>query len=324
MNHRLLAVAVTAAALLAAGCGSDAEKSTATPPAVTGAPSTAAAASTTVAPVATEAVTSTAPAGAVKKAIVSLSPSATEMLFAIGAGSQVIAVDDQSNYPAEALQKPHDLSGYQPNVEAIAKLKPDLVVIGGDFTGLTDQLKSVHIDVWNGPAATGFDDVDTQIEQLGALTGHVGEAAQLVSKIHTGIDAAVRSAPKLDRPLSYYHELDPTFFSVTSNAFIGHVYSLFGLRNIADISEGDNDYPQLSAEAIVAANPDLIFLADTKCCQQNAATVGARDGWSQIAAVKNGNVFVMDDDVASRWGPRIVDYVQAVADALSTATVPVG
>jgi iron complex transport system substrate-binding protein len=246
------------------------------------------------------------------------------MLFAIGAGDQVIAVDDQSNYPPEALQKPHDLSGYEPNVEAIAKLKPDLVAIGGDFTGLTDQLKAVGIEVWNGPAAVSVDDVYAQIEQLGAMTGHVADAAELVSTIKSGLDAAVKQVPPASRPLTYYHELDSTYFSVTSTSFLGQIYSLFGLRSIADLADADNPYPQLSAEAIVSAEPDLIFLADTKCCQQDAATVAARDGWSAIPAVAAGNVFPMDDDIASRWGPRIVDYAEAVAAALSKAKIAVG
>ena len=116
------------------------------------------------------------------------------------------------------------------------------------------------------------------------------------------------AAPQLAEPLSYYHELDPTFYSVTSSTFIGQVYALFGLANIADGVEEGNDYPQLSAEYIVSSTPDLVFLADTKCCGESAATVGARAGCS---------VVVIDDDIASRWGPRIVEYVQAVSDALA-------
>ena len=98
-----------------------------------------------------------------------------------------------------------------------------------------------------------------------------------------------------------------------------------GLRNIADSAEGNSfGFPQLNAEFVISANPDLIFLADTKCCAETAATIAARPGWDAIAAVQNGNVIEMDDDLASRWGPRIVDYLDAVAAAvrraMSTAT----
>jgi iron complex transport system substrate-binding protein len=252
--------------------------------------------------------------------IVSLSPTATEMLFAIGAGGQVLAVDDQSNYPAEALQKPHDLSGLQPNVEAIAGLKPDLVVIGDDSTGLSKQLDALGLSTWVGPAAKSFDDVYTQIEQLGAATGHVGEAAALVLKMQTDIAAAVKAAPKPSRPLTYYHELDNTYYSITENTFIGQVYSLFGLQSIADLQEVSSDYPQLSAEAIISANPDFIFLADGGF-GESPKTVAARPGWEALKAVTNGNVVVVDADISSRWGPRIVDYITAVSAALVKSKV---
>ena len=257
---------------------------------------------------------------AAPKAIVSLSPTGTEMLFAIGAGDQVIAVDDQSNFPAEALGKPHDLSGFEPNVEAIAKLKPDLVVMSD--TKIKDQLESLGIKVWVGAAATTFGDVYTQIEQLGATTGHIATAAELVSKMQADIKVAVDAAPKPAAPLVVYHELDETLYSATSATFIGQVDALFGLKNIADGAQPGNDYPQLNAEYVVKANPDIVVLADTKCCKQSAQTVGARPGWSTIKAVINGDVIGVDDDIASRWGPRLVDYVKAIAAAV--AKVPAG
>jgi iron complex transport system substrate-binding protein len=304
MKRFPIPVAVAAIVLLAA-CGDD--KPVASQP-----QSTAAATTTTPETPATPALTK----------IISLSASATETLFAIGAGAQVLAVDDQSNFPAEALQKPHDLSGFQPNVEAIAALKPELVLIGDDSSGLSKQLEAVGLKTWIGAAPKSFDDVYSQIEQLGAATGHVGEAASLVLKMQTEIDTAVQAAPKDATGKTFYHELSNDFYSATSQTFIGKVYGLFGLKNIADGAQGASDYPQLSGEYIIKQNPDLIFLADTKCCQESPETVAARAGWSPIAAVANGDVVAMDDDVASRWGPRIVDYVKAVSGAL--AKVPAG
>jgi iron complex transport system substrate-binding protein len=255
---------------------------------------------------------------ALPNAIVSLAPALTEMLFAIGAGPQVIAVDEYSNFPAEALEKPHDISGFEPNIEAIAALQPDLVVASDETA--KDQLEALGITVWVGPAAATFDDVYTQIEQLGAATGHVAEAAELVGQMQADIDAAVASVTLPPDGLSYYHELDPTLYSLTSNTFAGQVYALFGLINIADGAQEGNDYPQLNPEYIVAADPDLIFLADTKCCSESPETLAAREGWAGLGAVTSGNVFALDDDIASRWGPRIVDFVKAVAAALQTAT----
>lgn len=307
---RFTSIAALAAVLLTAtACGDDSSSSE------TAAPTTDVATTD----VATTDVATTEPVGDVPQAIISLSPTATEMLFAIGAGDQVIAVDEYSNYPAEALDKPHDLSGFEPNVEAIAALQPDLVIM--QDTKIKEQLESLGIAVWVGPAAVSFDDVYAQIEQLGAATGHVGEAAELVGQMQTDIAAAVAAVPAGGAELTYYHELDPTLYSVTSSSFIGEVYALFGLVNIADGAQPGNDYPQLNAEFIVEANPALIFLADTKCCGETPATVAARPGWDAIAAVQNGGVIPMDDDLASRWGPRIVDYIDAVSAAVAAASV---
>ena len=96
---------------------------------------------------------------------------------------------------------------------------------------------------------------------------------------------------------------------------MGRVYALFGLKNIADEAPG-GAYPQLSAEYIVASNPDLIVLADSVCCDQTPSTVGARPGWSGIEAVRTGSILRIDDSIASRWGPRLVNFVRAVGSAL--------
>ncbi len=304
--------ALTALLLTAAACGDDSTSTSTSTDAVKASDTTTAAAAVTT----TAAASDTTPTADLPMAIISLSPTHTEMLFAIGAADQIIAVDDQSNYPAEALDKPHELSGFEPNVEAIAALKPDLVVVADDGADLTGQLGKLDIPVWSGPAPSTFDDVYAQIEQLGAATGHIGEAAEVVGRMHTDIAAAIAAAPAMTEPASFYHELDPTLYSVTSATFIGQVYGLFGLTNIADGVGDGNTYPQLNAEFIIQANPDLIFLADGNCCGESPASVAARDGWAATNAVANGNVIAIDDDIASRWGPRIVDFIQAVSAAV--------
>lgn len=243
--------------------------------------------------------------------IVSLSSTATEMLFAIGAGSQVIAVDDQSNYPSEVPKT--KLSGFTPNIEAIAGYTPDLVVAADDLGGLVHGMQALNIPILLEPAAKNLDDSYVQIRQLGAATGHPSDANSLVARMRSQIGAVLASIAKPARQLRIYHELDNTYYSATSATFIGQVYKLLGLTDIADsATSATADYPQLSAEFIVSSNPDLIVLADTKCCQQDLHTVGARPGWGVIAAVKNGQVIGVDDDVASRWGPRIVEFMQTV------------
>jgi iron complex transport system substrate-binding protein len=250
------------------------------------------------------------------QSIVSLSPTGTEMLFAIGAGEQVVAVDEFSYYPPEAPTT--KLSGLEPNVEAIAKYEPDLVVASDDTGDLESSLEALEIPLLVAPAVQTLDETYTQIEQFGAVTGNLAKAADLVASMQSEIDALVDSVPDFDEPPTYYHELDQTYFSVTSDTFVGHVYSLIGLRNIADEAKGaGSQYPQLSAEYIIKADPDIIFLADTKCCDQSEATVSKRPGWGGVGAVENGAIVELDDDIASRWGPRVVDYLRDVVEAVS-------
>ena len=294
---------IVALPLVIAACGGDDSGSTAT------VASTSAPESTTEVPTET----------GVPTRILSLSPTHTEMLFALDAADQIVAVDSLSNYPEEADAVRTDLSAYEPNVEAITAFEPDLVVIGDDFTGLADILDAVGIDSWVSPAPSTLDDVYAQIADLGARIGRVDEAEMTIGLMRSAVETILGQAPGLDLGLTYYHELDDTYYSVTSNTFIGQLYSMFGLRNIADVTEGTSDYPQLSAEFIVSQDPDLIFLADTVCCGASADSVAARPGWGELSAVRAGLVFEMNDDLASRWGPRIVEYLWAISDALQTA-----
>ena len=273
-------------------------------------------------PAATGGATPTVPAGsgstaaAAPQRIVSLSSTATETLFAIGAGPQVIAVDDQSNYPAQAPKT--DLSGYTPNIEAIAAKKPDLVVISTDTDGLKAKLEALKITVVRQDAAKTLDAAYAQITELGKVTGHDKEAAATIAAMKASIEASKKKVSKPAVPVKVYHELDNTLFSVSSKSFVGEMYTVLGLTNIADAADKDGTgYPQLSAEYLIAQNPDFVFLADTKCCGQNAKTVAARPGWAELRAVKLGNVIELDDDIASRWGPRTPQLFDAIATAVA-------
>ena len=248
--------------------------------------------------------------------IVSLSPTATESLFAIGAGSQVIAVDDQSDYPKSAPKT--SLSGFTPNVEAIAAYRPDLVIIAYDPKGLSSALKRLSIKVIHHDGATSFKGAYQQIRQLGLVTGHEAEAMRLIGRMKTKIDRIVRTSRARASDLSVYHELTPDLYSATSKTFVGKVYAALGLRNIADAADtAGTGYPQLSAEYIVSASPDVIVLADTVCCGQKPSTVAARPGWDRISAVRTGSIVRIDDSIASRWGPRLVNFFRAMASALA-------
>jgi iron complex transport system substrate-binding protein len=248
--------------------------------------------------------------------IVSLSPTATESLFAVGAGKQVVAVDDQSDYPKTAPRT--SLSGFTPNVEAIAAYRPDLVVIAYDPKGLSGALARLGITVIHHDGARTFAGAYQQIVQMGRVTGHEPEANRLVRSMKARIAAIVAGGRKVGQGRSVYHELTPDLYSATSTTFVGKVYAAFGLRNIADAADGGGTgYPQLSAEYVVSESPDVIVLADTVCCAQTAATVATRPGWDRVNAVRTRSIVRIHDSIASRWGPRLVDFYRAVASALT-------
>ncbi|MGH9097814.1 MAG: ABC transporter substrate-binding protein [Acidimicrobiales bacterium] len=300
-TRRLLAVAVVIPVLLALGCTSS----------PTAAP---AAATDTSYPVVIHAANGKVTITHRPTAIVSLTATGTEMLYAIGAGSQVKAVDKDSDYPAGAPMT--SLDGNSPNVEAIVNYTPDLVVVSEDPAGFQQQLNALGIPVLEDPAASTLAQSYQQYVQLGQATGHPAGAQTEVAHVKAQIAQVVAATPKLTSPESYYYELDQTYFTATSSTFIGNVFSLLGLKNIADTSAdatSSGGYPQLNAEYILKANPTYIFLADTICCAQNAATLAARPGWSTLSAVTNHRIVLLNDDIASRWGPRVVTLLKDVA-----------
>lgn len=246
--------------------------------------------------------------------IVSLSPTATETLFAIGAGGQVVAADKNSDYPAEAPRTALDV--YRFNPEAVAAYRPDLVVGFGLTPAQADQLKALRLPVLDQPAPRTLDESYAAIADLGAATGQVSHAETVVSSMKQRIASIVASVPKPPGGTSYYYELDQAYYSVTSSTFVGQLFKLLGLTSIADNAAAGGGYPKLNGEFIIKSDPHYVFLADTECCGQSAGAVAARPGWSAMDAVRSGRVVALDEDLASRWGPRIVDLLAAVADVV--------
>jgi iron complex transport system substrate-binding protein len=296
--------------LVLAGCGQTG---------TTASPSPAPAATTSSAgfPVTVEAGNGKVTIAKKPERIVSLSATHTETLFAIGAGPQVVAVDNQSNYPPEAPKT--DLSGFKPNVEAIVAHKPDLVIVSDDLDKVVAELGKLNVPVLLQPSATKLDDAYEEITELGAATGNQAKADEVVAGMKSAIGKLAGDAPK-ESKLSYYHELDTTPYAATSQTFIGQIYGMFGLTNIADRApDAAGGYPKLSAEFVAQADPDLIFLADVKCCQQDKDALAKRPGWKDLSAIKNDRVIQLDDDIASRWGPRVVQLAETIGAAVAKA-----
>lgn len=250
-------------------------------------------------------------------AIVCLSPTATETLFAIGAGDQVVAVDWTSSYPEEAPVT--ELDGFNPNLEAITSHNPDLVVIAFDPGELVSGLGTLGIPVILHPAAPDIDTAYSQMAELGVATGHAEAAADLVAALRSEIDRAVAGFESGAEDVTYYHEVDNTFYTATSATFIGQVYSLFGLENIADPADTEGwGYPQLSVEYILESDPDIIFYGCAVWCGTSAESLAGRPGWSGLTAVQDGLLIEVDDDISSRWGPRLIEFVRLIAGTLAT------
>ena len=244
--------------------------------------------------------------------IVSLSPTATEILFAIGAGPQVVAVDNWSTYPPEAPTT--DLSGFDPNIEAITAYEPDLVVISNDANDLVAGLTALAIPVLINPSPADIEGGYGAVETLGVSTGHASEADEVVGWMRSEIAAALADAPVV--PIRIYHELGDTHYSVSSNSFIGAVYAALGTTNIADPADTDGyGYPQLTEEYIVEADPELIIITDLLA--YTAEDVAARPGWETVTAIREGNILVVNADIASRWGPRLPQFVSIIVESLT-------
>jgi iron complex transport system substrate-binding protein len=247
--------------------------------------------------------------------ILSLSASATQMLYAMGAGSQVVGVDKYSSYPATAPRT--KLTGYESSAEDYLYLRPDLVIFAFETGTLIQQLRALHIPALLLSPATGMAGVDSQLAELGTATGHQAAAGGVESSIAQDISNAAGAAGNAGRGKTYYIEVDPTYYTATSKTFIGAEFSLFGMRNIADAAGRGSAYPQISAEYILKENPDYVFLADTVCCHQTAATFAKRPGFSALSAVLLHHVIGVNDSVASEWGPHTIEeFVGQIERAL--------
>ncbi|MHB1208736.1 MAG: ABC transporter substrate-binding protein [Acidimicrobiales bacterium] len=269
-----------------------------------------------------------ASASTAPQCIVSLSPSATETLYAIGAGAQVQAVDQDSNYPAQAkrLAARHKINALSPSVEALLGIcavtsthpssKPDLVVISYNANSIQQQLSAQGVKVVMQDAPTSVSGALAQIRQLGQLTGHAARADALAASMQRRISADIASVPAhSSKKISVYYEISANpYYSLTSSTFVGTLLKSVGLVNIADAdaTSADAGYPQLNAEYIVSSNPTLIFLAG----DATVASVPARPGFSKISAVVHHNVVGLNADIASRWGPRLTVLVNEITSSL--------
>jgi iron complex transport system substrate-binding protein len=305
------ALALTLALLLAlvAACGGEGNGGTA---ARTSTPTAVAAAAVQHPLTLTDGMGRSVTLPAAPQRIASLSPAATEILFAIGAGDQVAAVEKFSDFPPEAKTR-QQLDAFQPSVEAIAGAQPDLVLVFFDPGNLVDGLTRAGLTVFFLETPTSVDGVLEQIRLLGEVTGHPQQAEELVGTMQRRIGviqerlAAVQQGPRV------FHEVDNQLFTAAPNSFVGDLYTILKAQNIA--AGTAQAFPQLSQEAIIQQDPEVIILADV-VAGESPETVKARPGWGGISAVKNNRIYAIDPDIVSRPGPRLVDALETLAKLL--------
>ncbi len=249
--------------------------------------------------------------------IVSMSPTHTETLFALGLGEFVVAVDAASDYPEAALAvRRDDLGADSANLEPLLALEPDVVIIGEDPTDLASRLNAAGVASFSGPPATSLDDVYAQIRGISAIVGRADLGDDLVASMEASVAATIASLPNTS-PRSYFHEIDPSLVTVTPGTFLDSVYSQLGLVSI--VPSDPTGFAQLTSDQVVSANPAVVILADAECCGVNADALARRPGWSRVAGVSNGAVVELDDYMVGRWGPRVVELLERVAAGVASA-----
>ena len=248
--------------------------------------------------------------------IISLAPSNTEILFAVGAGAQVIGRDAYSDYPAEALDVADIGDTYAGlNTELVVSLKPDLILAAEINTA--EQVKALEdlgLTVYYLKNPNTLEEMYTNLEIVAQLTGQ--DPTKLTDLLKARVAAVDEKILPLSSRISVFYELDGTDpakpYTAGSGTFINLLIERAGGYNIASDIEG---YPQLSLEQVVAADPMFIVLGDS-AFGVTAEAVAARPGWENLSAVKSGQVLPFDDNLLSRPGPRLVDGLEALAKLL--------
>ena len=249
--------------------------------------------------------------------IVSLAPSNTEILFAIGAGDQLVGRDEFSDFPPEALEAPSIGSLYpQVNAEAVVELEPDLVLAAG-ITNPDDveALAGLGLTVYATSVAANLDDIYHDILAVGTLTGQTDEAETLVADLRARVEAvSARTAGLAERPRVFY-EIDATDpaspWTAGPGSFIDQLLTLAGGTNVGNV--GADLYYQISLEELVNQDPDVIVLGSSTYGGQTPELLAQRAGWENLTAVKNRAVYTFDDNLVSRPGPRVIDGLEALA-----------
>ncbi len=307
ITGRVALVAIPAVALLAASCGGGQPPDQATDIVPLGFPITVERADGRV-------ITFDRP----PQRIVSLSPGHTEVLFAIGAGDQVVAVDTESDFPSQTEGKTK-FDATSPDIDALDRLEPDLVVIMGGPEEVVRSLDQLGLQVLWLETPDSFGSILDQIDVLGEITGRIEQSDLLVDEMDGRALALFAEVGATAGP-RIYHEIDDQLVTASSDTFTGELYLILNATNITDIvDETLQPYPQLTLGAIVEADPEVIIIAYSGASPESIKT---RPGWQGVSAVRDDRIYAVDPDIVNRPGPRLVEGLETLANLLHPDLFP--
>ena len=240
--------------------------------------------------------------------VISLSTTHTEVIQTLGGQDTLVAIDafSEVDFPVERID------AYTVTAEELAPLMPDVVIVAFDFNGIVEGLESQELNYVLLPPAKTLEDVYSQIETVGDIINKRSEASAKVRDMKLEINRILDNSNFGN--VSVYHEIGYTYgiYSVNNDSLIGEIYNSIGVENIAGQEEDPfgSGYPALSEEAVIESNPDFIVVGHSDYLNKD---LSIRDGWGNLTAVQNSNVYFLDDTLASNWGTTTVELVRSLS-----------
>ncbi|QMT18198.1 ABC transporter substrate-binding protein [Planococcus maritimus] len=248
--------------------------------------------------------------------IVSLIPSNTEIVFALGAGEQLVGVTDFDNYPEAAQEIERVSDSVEFNAEKIIQLDPDVVLAysTGEAPPALSQLEDADIPVFVIQSATSFDEVYGDIEQIASVLAKEDQGAEVIEGIQTQIEDVQERLAAVDEQKEVYVEISPSpeIYTTGKSTFMQEILDHANVTNVFEDLEG---WPNISEEEVITRDPEII-LTTVSYVEDAVGDIEARDSWSAVEAIENGEVHFIDSDITSRPGPRIGEAVQLVAETV--------
>lgn len=249
--------------------------------------------------------------------VVSLSTTHTEIIQTLGGENLLVGIDSfsESELPIEKID------AFTVTADELVNLNPDLVIVAFDFNGIIDGLEALNLNYVLLPPARNFDEVYTQVMEIGNLINKSEESIDLVSEMENDVAEIIENFSAQN--VKVFHEIGYTYgiYTVNENSFIGEIYNLLGVDNIANFKEDPfgSGYPEFSEEEILMANPNLIIVGHSDYLNKDLST---RVGWEEITAIQSGNLFFLDENLANNWGTNTVDLLNTLSEVTQSQEDP--